>query len=239
MKNIINIFILIFFSIYINAQVIKRQKNNDNSLYLSAGILIFAGISTHISTIIIDKKKFQEEFQENFSFLSSSSDEYLPYIPIITVYSFNIFKNQTKNTFIEKSILLLKSEILNYVIVNSIKRITKIERPDKSDKLAFPSGHTSNAFVLATFMDKELREKSKLFSVLAYSLASVTGILRILNNKHWLPDVMLGAGIGILSTTLSYKTHNYKWTKNKNLKNFFIFPKFLKKEKSVCIFFKF
>jgi len=88
-------------------------------------------------------------------------------------------------------------------------------------------------------MDKELREKSKLFSVLAYSLASVTGILRILNNKHWLPDVMLGAGIGILSTNLSYKTHNYKWTKNKNLKNFFIFPKFSKKEKSICFFYKF
>ncbi|HET6542449.1 MAG TPA: phosphatase PAP2 family protein, partial [Chryseolinea sp.] len=38
--------------------------------------------------------------------------------------------------------------------------------------------------------------------------------MRILNNRHWVSDVLAGAGIGILSTNIAYLTHRYKW-KNK------------------------
>jgi len=42
--------------------------------------------------------------------------------------------------------------------------------------------------------------------------------MRILNDKHWFSDVMVGAGIGILSTNLVYLTHQnkYKWDWRKN-----------------------
>ena len=42
------------------------------------------------------------------------------------------------------------------------------------------------------------------YSVGAYSIATATGIGRMLNNKHWLSDVMVGAGIGIMSTEIGY-----------------------------------
>lgn len=35
-------------------------------------------------------------------------------------------------------------------------------------------------------------------------MATVTGVSRMLNNKHWLSDVLVGAGIGILSVELGY-----------------------------------
>lgn len=35
-------------------------------------------------------------------------------------------------------------------------------------------------------------------------VALATGSMRILNNKHWLSDVITGAGIGIASVELSY-----------------------------------
>jgi len=35
-------------------------------------------------------------------------------------------------------------------------------------------------------------------------LATITGVTRQLNNKHWLSDIMVGAGIGILSTEFGY-----------------------------------
>ena len=35
-------------------------------------------------------------------------------------------------------------------------------------------------------------------------MATATGVMRILNNRHWISDVMSGAGIGILSTELGY-----------------------------------
>jgi membrane-associated phospholipid phosphatase len=37
-----------------------------------------------------------------------------------------------------------------------------------------------------------------------YIIAATTGYLRIRNNKHWLSDVVAGAGTGILSTRLVY-----------------------------------
>jgi len=35
-------------------------------------------------------------------------------------------------------------------------------------------------------------------------MATATGLMRMANNKHWLSDVLTGAGIGILSTELGY-----------------------------------
>jgi len=44
-----------------------------------------------------------------------------------------------------------------------------------------------------------------------FTLASGIGVFRILNNRHWISDVLTGAGLGILSVELSYlllKTKN-------------------------------
>ena len=38
--------------------------------------------------------------------------------------------------------------------------------------------------------------------VISYCMASTVGILRLSNNKHWINDVIAGAGIGILSARL-------------------------------------
>ena len=46
-------------------------------------------------------------------------------------------------------------------------------------------------------------------------MATTVGVMRVLNNRHWVSDVLAGAGIGILSTNLAYLSHRYKW-KNKN-----------------------
>jgi membrane-associated phospholipid phosphatase len=40
--------------------------------------------------------------------------------------------------------------------------------------------------------------------VAGYAVAFTTGYLRMYNNKHWLSDVVAGAGVGILSTDLAY-----------------------------------
>jgi len=40
--------------------------------------------------------------------------------------------------------------------------------------------------------------------VAGYGVATATGVMRVLNNRHWISDVMSGAGIGIMSTELGY-----------------------------------
>ncbi|WP_321439208.1 phosphatase PAP2 family protein [uncultured Bacteroides sp.] len=89
--------------------------------------------------------------------------------------------------------------------VNTLKSTAKEMRPDGSNNKSFPSGHTATAFMAATMMHKEYGLTcSPWYSVGAYSAAAITGITRQLNNKHWLSDVMVGAGIGVLSTEFGY-----------------------------------
>ncbi|MCG8580987.1 MAG: phosphatase PAP2 family protein, partial [Bacteroidales bacterium] len=69
---------------------------------------------------------------------------------------------------------------------------------------SFPSGHTAQAFLAARFLDKEYGENMPWIRWLGYSMATTTGVCRIIKNRHWASDVLLGAGIGFLSVDLSY-----------------------------------
>ena len=104
---------------------------------------------------------------------------------------------------------LLASAGLSYGImaafVNGIKYSAKEMRPDGSTANSWPSGHTATSFVGATLLHKEYGlTRSPWFSVAGYGVATATGVMRVLNNRHWVSDVMSGAGIGIISTELGY-----------------------------------
>lgn len=89
-------------------------------------------------------------------------------------------------------------------VVQGLKATTHVMRPDGSNNHSFPSGHTATAFMTATMLSREYGHLSPWVSVGAYSVATATGLMRMANNKHWLSDVMVGAGVGILSTEFGY-----------------------------------
>ena len=104
---------------------------------------------------------------------------------------------------------LLASAGMSYLImaglVNGIKYSAKEMRPDGSTANSWPSGHTATAFVGATLLHKEYGlTRSPWWSVAGYGVATATGVMRVLNNRHWISDVMSGAGLGILSGELGY-----------------------------------
>ena len=104
---------------------------------------------------------------------------------------------------------LLASSFMSYGImaglVNGIKYTAKEMRPDGSSANSWPSGHTATAFVGASLLHKEYGlTRSPWWSVAGYGVATATGVMRVLNNRHWISDVMSGAGIGIMSTELGY-----------------------------------
>ena len=90
-------------------------------------------------------------------------------------------------------------------------------RPDGTSANSWPSGHTATAFVGATILHKEYGlTRSPWFSVLGYGTATATGVMRVLNNRHWISDVLSGAGIGIMSAELAYAFSDLLF-KNKGL----------------------
>lgn len=63
---------------------------------------------------------------------------------------------------------------------------------------SFPSGHTTVAFAAATVFAMEYRNKP-LIPIVAYSAATLIGLSRLTENKHWATDVLVGAALGYLT----------------------------------------
>lgn len=68
---------------------------------------------------------------------------------------------------------------------------------------ALPSGHTAVAFALATSFSAET--KDHLSDVGFYTLASLTAFARMHYDKHWASDIVVGAGLGILSARWAHR----------------------------------
>ncbi len=85
--------------------------------------------------------------------------------------------------------------IVNGAYSGLLKYSVERERPDGSDSLSFPSGHTSTAFSLAAVADHHYGWK---VGLPAYVLASGIGLSRIESNRHHLSDVLAGATLGLI-----------------------------------------
>jgi membrane-associated phospholipid phosphatase len=86
--------------------------------------------------------------------------------------------------------------VVNTVYTSALKTVTSRTRPDGSDKLSFPSGHTSTAFAWATVANAHYGWK---VGVPSYVAASAIGLSRVTTNKHHLSDVIAGAAIGYVT----------------------------------------
>ena len=147
-------------------------------------------------------------------------DDYIHYIPILAMYGADLFKVPAKNTVWNQTKYLVISEIVTSGIVHGLKRGLGIQRPNNGAANAYPSGHTSQAFVQSQVLFNEFRNTAPVFASSGYVFAIATGTLRVLNNRHWVPDVLLGAGIGILVTNLVYHFEPLKnWNPFEKRKN--------------------
>lgn len=131
-------------------------------------------------------------------------DNYTQYVPAILVYGLNAIGLKGKHNLKDRSIILGTSLLISSAVVLPTKHLVKEERPDGSNNLSFPSGHTTTAFTTAHFMFREYQDENIWLSLSGYPIAVFTGVYRILNDKHWVGDVVAGAGIGILSTEVAY-----------------------------------
>lgn len=111
------------------------------------------------------------------------------------------------------------STLLSLSTTILIKYTADRERPDRSDNYSFPSGHTSFSFNGATFLHRRYGIN---WGMPAYVLASFVGFSRVATQRHYLSDVLVGAGIGIASNMLIV-TH-YKGNIHNILYNINVMP---------------
>jgi membrane-associated phospholipid phosphatase len=180
------------------------------SLILPAALIGY-GLTTLQNHGLYSSYQAKTDIQRAFGNQGAPIDNYLVFSPYVEFGALLLFKVNCKNDMVNTLLIIGKSEVLMLAIVEPLKYITKEERPDHSDDLSFPSGHTAEAFEAATIVYREFRYKSPWYGIGAYTLATTVGLYRMINNKHWESDVIVGAGIGILSANLVYATHLYRW----------------------------
>lgn len=131
-------------------------------------------------------------------------DNYTQFAPAVLVYVLNTAGLEGKHNFRDRSLIYGTSMLITSAIIIPLKHIVREERPDQSNKLSFPSGHTAIAFASAQFMFREYKDTNFMLAISGYSFAIFTGMYRTLNDKHWVGDVVAGAGFGIVSTEIAY-----------------------------------
>lgn len=115
----------------------------------------------------------------------------------------------TKNRAVMHAALhAAESAVLADLVVQGSKYLVGRSRPNADPDLdavdfhtfagsipAFPSGHTANAFALATSLSDAAGKKW--ITVGLYALATGTAYARLSEQQHWLSDVIAGAAVGI------------------------------------------
>ena len=91
---------------------------------------------------------------------------------------------------------VVRAQVVSEVLVQTLKRSVRRERPDGSNRLSFPSGHAAITFATATVLERHHGLK---WALPAYGLAAYVATSRLHDNVHYLSDVVFGAAVGTLA----------------------------------------
>nr|WP_321406520.1 phosphatase PAP2 family protein [uncultured Carboxylicivirga sp.] len=204
------------------------------AVLLSVGLYSGSAENTYSG---IGKHTINNNIQEEFAGFHSSVDDYLQWGPIAMAYSLQSFGLRGKHDTWTSTKLLIKSELLTAAVVRVLKETTNNVRPDGKGEASFPSGHTSQAFVAATFLHREYGHISPFYSIAGYTMAATVGTMRMLNQRHWFNDVTVGAAMGIAFTNLVYWQYDRRQSKKKQ--NVTAFPAITDKGAAVAMLVQF
>ncbi|MFB6342281.1 phosphatase PAP2 family protein [Saccharicrinis sp. FJH62] len=157
---------------------------------------------------IISGSLFEKNLQTNLRNTVGNSyefriDDYMQYAPVAELYLADLCGVKAKNHWFDQTKYLIISNVITASITHGLKFLTLKTRPTGA-RFSFPSGHTTLAFTNATVLYHEFNETSPLLAYSGFAFSTATASFRMINNKHWLSDVMVGAGIGLLVTHLVY-----------------------------------
>lgn len=181
-----------------------------NPLSLTLGCTLpMLGLSTlynlHNRQVADARKTYVSTFHNRY-------DDYLQFAPIALQLGLHVAGVPGRS---QHTMELLTANALSTAVMMSIvtatKTITHVRRPDNSASNSFPSGHTAMAFASATMLAHEYGRRYPWLAGLGYASATGVGLGRLINNRHWIGDVAVGAVVGVLSAELGYWLSDRLW----------------------------
>ncbi|MBS0027534.1 phosphatase PAP2 family protein [Chitinophaga sp. 22321] len=119
-------------------------------------------------------------------------------------------------------LMAAKSLIISTAIYATIKSIIRRGRPTYYDSpfnfdppfskdkhhTSFPSGHSLTVMTVATAMAELYGKDHPWVPWVAYSIAGLTGVTRLYENRHWSSDVWVGLALGHFVTKSIFRRHH-------------------------------
>lgn len=226
-------FFLLFFNALLFAQVdstkvvmdsVGNTKIHYKALIIPSILVGYGVLATDNGQLDFFNQQVRQEVGEHID-EKISMDDFSQYAPLVANFSLEALGIKGKNSLKDKAIITATSYLIMGTTVNIIKNTAHVQRPDLTSYKSFPSGHTATAFMGAELLHQEYKGVSLWYSFSGYIVATGTGLFRMLNNRHWLSDVVAGAGIGIISAKAGYWLYPTikKIIKPKNDKNKTVF----------------
>jgi hypothetical protein len=191
---------------------VTAQSADSTRLWVAKPMDVIPPVSLALAGLVTQGKisrHLQRNVVSNYPNFRTHVDDYLPYAPGVVSLSLAASGVKGKHKLGDQLILALLSNVIAQGVTQSLKRVIAYPRPNGEDNHSFPSGHATTAFTNATLLHEEYGHRSPLYSIGGYGTATAVGSMRVLNNKHWLADVLMGAGVGIGATKVLYIS--YPW----------------------------
>jgi membrane-associated phospholipid phosphatase len=110
------------------------------------------------------------------------------------------------NRYSEIGFDLIRAQIVSQTIAQGMKNSIRRQRPT-GECCAFPSGHAATAFAAASVLERHFGYRA---SWPALAAATYVATSRLVDDRHFLSDVMFGAAVGTASgwTVVGTRGHN-------------------------------
>lgn len=176
---------------------VVEYRFKPTSLILPASLITVGAIGASV-----DGMKDYHLFSRKDSVKRIHIDDYMEWGMLGWVFVCDLMGKE-KHNWVDQLCLVAMAEGFNAGMTRSLKYIVNEKRPD-GGPYSFPSGHTANAFLGAHIAYKEFKDSNPWLAYSGYALATFVACSRVYNNRHWVADVVAGAGFGVLSVELAY-----------------------------------
>lgn len=187
----------------VRAQLAERRDSSvfDARELIVPGVLMTSGVAIHCfahECIDVAVQKSAQEWRARSGPVPyyEYTFRYIPALPLVMDAGLGLVGVPARNGFLDRGIEATLATGIAGGTALLLKNLIDAPRPDGTNNNSFPSGHCSIAFVGAELVRMEYGWG---WGAGAYAVAATVAVLRSYHNRHYLSDLLMGAGIGILS----------------------------------------
>ena len=167
---------------------------------IAPGLLLATGLGIHLTGHeAIDVPVYQTfaHLREEKGVLKGADAvlKYVPVVPMVVDLGLGLTGVPSKYDLQDRVIEAGLASLVAGGTCLLLKNVITAARPDMTNYNSFPSGHTVLGFVGAELVRMNY---GWAWGLGAYTVASVVAFMRVYQGRHWMSDILFGAGLGIL-----------------------------------------